>query len=227
MKVLIIEDDRETVEYINLAFKVGWPTVKLISTSLGEEGIELVERESPDVVILDLGLPDIDGSEALKRIRLFSMVPIIIMTVRTDESDIVKGLEWGADEYVVKPFGQMELLARVKAVLRRQRPLEQEPSTICGPFRFSYTLGKLNYGEREIRLTSTEGLILHHLAANAGKVVTHPSLAEAVWGEDYPGSSDSLKVYVRRLRQKIETDPSHPKIIITRPGLGYLLAKKS
>ena len=122
MKVLIIEDDRETVEYVNLAFKLGWPEVELISTPLGEEGIELVERESPDIVILDLGLPDVDGSEVLKRIRLFSTVPIIIMTVRKDEASIVKELECGADKYLSKPFDQMELLAQVRALARRSGP---------------------------------------------------------------------------------------------------------
>ena len=120
MRILIIEDDQSIVEAISLALQIIWPDAKLLSTHLGEKGIELLQSENPDVIILDLGLPDISGFEVLKRVRLFSEVPILILTVRSDEADIVKGLEWGADDYVIKPFRQMELLSRIKLVTRRR-----------------------------------------------------------------------------------------------------------
>lgn len=225
MKILVIEDNKDIIDFISLAFQVGWPGIKLEIARRGEDGLELIEKESPDAVILDLGLPDIDGFEVLKRMRLFSQIPVIILTVRKEELDIVRGLELGADEYMTKPFGQMELLARLRAILRRQNVMTEEPSIIAGPFRFSCYMHKLHYNNREIPLTTTEGMILHHLAVNSGNVISHTSLAETVWGEEYDGASDSLKVYIHRLREKIEEDPSNPKIIITKSGVGYMLMK--
>jgi len=225
MKVLIIEDDREIVEVVSLAFEIRWPEVKLVSTHLGEKGVELVESENPDVVILDLGLPDISGFEALQQIRLFSYVPILILTVRSDESDIVKGLEWGADDYIVKPFRQLELLSRIKALIRRADSSARETPLLCGQLRFSPNTRQLLNGEVEIKLTGTEASLLEHLMRNYGQVVTYSDLAEAVWGEDYPDSIESLRVYIRRLREKIEEDPSKPRIIITRSSIGYSMAK--
>ena len=224
MKVLVIEDDKEIIDAISLAFQIRWPEARVVSTRLGEKGVELVETESPDVVILDLGLPDINGFEALRQIRLFSSVPTIILTVRSDEADVVKGLEWGADDYITKPFRQLELLARVKALIRRQSPSEEQ-LLVFGPLRLDAIAGQLNYKGKEIALTVTEKNILSHLMKNGGHVVTHSSLAEAVWGDDYPGVTDSLKVHIRRLREKIEADPSHPQLILTRTGVGYFLAK--
>ena len=225
MKLLIVEDDREIVEVISLAFKIRWPEATLVSTHLGERGVELVESENPDVVILDLGLPDTSGFDVLKQIRLFSDVPILILTVRSEESDIVKGLEWGADDYMVKPFRQLELLSRIRALTRRQSDLDTETPLVCGQLHLSPVTRELSYGEREISLTITESRILQTLMKNAGRVVTHSDLAESVWGKDYGDAPDALKVYIRRLRQKIEEDPSQPKLILTKAGTGYLLAK--
>ena len=225
MKVLIIEDDRDIVETISLALKIRWPEAKLVSTHLGERGVELVENEAPDVVILDLGLPDISGFEVLKQIRLFSGVPVVILTVRAEEADVVKGLEWGADDYVAKPFSQLELLARVRAQIRGQLRSGEEQPLVYGTLRFDPSTRQLHNGVKDISLTRTEAHILHHLMKNGGHVVTYSSLAEEVWGTDYPGAADSLKVHIRRLREKIEDDPSHPQFILTRSGVGYLLAK--
>jgi len=225
MKVLIIEDDPQIVEAISLAFGIRWPEAKLISTHLGDEGVQLVEKEAPDLVILDLGLPDINGFEVLKQIRLFSTIPVIILTVRAEETDVVKGLEWGADDYIVKPFRQIELLARTKALLRRRSPLEVELPLVWGSLCFDPTTHEILCHEKKISLTRTEGHILHHLLKHAGQVVTHSSLAEAVWGVDYPGATDSLKVHIRRLREKLEDDPSHPQLILTKPSVGYFLAR--
>jgi len=225
MKVLIIEDDRNIVEVVSLAFEIRWPEVEVASTHLGENGVEMVESENPDVVILDLGLPDISGFDVLREVRAFSDVPILVLTVRGEEADIVKGLEWGADDYMVKPFRQLELLSRIRALTRRANPSGRETPLICGQLRFNPSTRQLRQGEKEINLTRTEGSILHHLMRNCGQVVAYSNLAEAVWGEDYPDSTDSLRVYIRRLRGKIEADPSNPKIIVNLPSVGYLLSK--
>ena len=225
MKVLVIEDDREIVEAVSLALKMRWPGAKILSSHLGEKGLELVEKEDPDVVILDLGLADVSGFDVLKQLRQFSDVPVIILTVRSEETDIVKGLEWGADDYVVKPFRQLELLARVRALMRRQKPAKEEQVLVCGPLQFDPTTRKLSYDEREVTLTRTEALILHCLMQHAGHVVTPSMLAEAVWGTYWPGAAGGLKVHVRRLRGKLEENPSNPRLITTKPGIGYSLGK--
>jgi two-component system, OmpR family, response regulator VicR len=222
MKVLVIEDDKDIVDTITLAFQVGWPDVELVSTGEGGKGVELVERESPDFVILDLGLPDINGFEVLRRVRSFSDVPVIILTVMTDEDDIIRGLEWGADDYVTKPFRKMELLARIKTILRRQKP-GRESTMLCGTLRYEPSNRRFYNLDKEVPLTSTESEILYALMKQAGQVLSHSALAENVWGDDYPGAADTIKVHIRHLREKIENDPSHPKLIVTRPGIGYSL----
>jgi two-component system KDP operon response regulator KdpE len=224
MNVLVIEDDKEIVDAISLAFQIRWPEAKVVSTRLGQKGVELVETEQPDLVILDLGLPDINGFEVLRQIRRFSSVPTIILTVRSDEADVVKGLEWGADDYITKPFRQLELLARVKSLIRRHSPSEEE-MLIFGPLKLDAVTGQLTMGGKEIALTVTENHIMSYLMKNGGHVVTHSSLAEAVWGDDYPGATDSLKVHIRRLREKVEKDPGKPRIILTKTGVGYFLTK--
>ena len=143
MKILIIEDDRTIVEAISLTLQLNWPDTTLVSARLGEEGIELLQSEKPDAIILDLGLPDISGFEVLKRIRLFSNVPILILTVRSDEGDIVRGLEWGADEYVIKPFRQKELLSRIKLITRRRGAIAEGAPIICGKLQFEPSTGQL------------------------------------------------------------------------------------
>jgi len=223
-KVLIIEDDETIVNLIQLAFQMRWPEAQLISASLGEEGLDLVEEEKPDLVILDLGLPDMDGYDVLRQIRLFSSVPIVILTVKGEEDDIIRGLEWGADDYIVKPFRQLELLSRLKVQLRRQISPDQEAPVICGPLRLDPSTFQLTYGGKEISLTLIEGRIMLYLMQNAGRVVSHSKLAEAVWGEDQPGATDSLRVYIRHLREKLEADPGNPKLILTKVGVGYILA---
>ena len=224
MRILVIEDSPIIVETVSLALGIRWPEAKIISSAKGEAGIDTVESESPDVVILDLGLPDISGFEVLKRIRLFSDVPILILTVRSDESDIIKGLEWGADDYMVKPFRQLELVARVNGIMRRLNSKTDKP-LVCGQLRFEPSSLRLTSGTKEIKVSRTEGLILEQLMRNQGHVVSHASLAEAMWGGDFPEASKSIKVHIRHLRQKLEADPGQPKLILTRPGIGYLIAE--
>lgn len=225
MKALIIEDDNEIVDSISLSLKMLWPEVKVLSTHLGKKGIELAEVEEPDIIILDLGLPDTSGFDVLQKVRTFTSIPIIILTVKADEVDIIKGLEWGADDYIVKPCSQLELLARVKARLRDRTRFDQQSVRSFGALRFNPSTRQLQIRDREVQLTAVEANIVRCLLRNAGNVVTYSSLAEEVWGEDYPGSVDSLKVHIRRLRGKIEENPSNPQIIINKAGIGYLLAK--
>ncbi|UCG84005.1 MAG: response regulator transcription factor [Dehalococcoidia bacterium] len=225
MKALIIEDDPEIVESVSLAFQMGWPEATLITTHLGKKGLEIMEVENPDIIILDLGLPDIGGFEVLKQTRLFSSVPIIILTAKTDEVDIVKGLEWGADDFLVKPCGQLELLARIKARVREKNNHNNDAPISYGPLYFNPLTRQLMKDTSEIKLTAIEAHIINRLMINSGRVATYSKLAECVWGDDYPGSVDSLRVHIRRLREKIEEEPSQPKIIITKSGIGYSLAK--
>ncbi len=225
VKALIVEDNPEVVESISLAFQMHWPEAQLVSTYMGKKGIELAESEDPDIVILDLELPDISGFEVLKQIRLFSSIPIIVLTVRAEEADMVKGLEWGADDYVVKPCGQLELLARVKARIRdRDHFAEEQPLTL-GSLSFNPLTRQLLYGKKEINLTGIEAHIIHHLMRAGGDVASYSSLVEQAWGEAYPGAVDSLRVHIRRLREKLEADPSHPQLVLSKPSIGYFLAK--
>ncbi|MDV2989929.1 MAG: response regulator transcription factor [Dehalogenimonas sp.] len=222
MKVLIIEDDRTIVDYLELAFNMNMPEVELLTARFGEEGVALTQRESPDVVILDLGLPDKDGFDVLKELRMFSQVLIIVLTARGDEKDIVKGLEWGADDYVVKPFRQLELLARVRTLLRRQAAASEPAIINYGGFTLDTARNHLDTGDGEpIELTRTEGLIMALLMRNKGKVVAHEKLSEIIWGENYPGSINALRVYIGRLRRKLETGRNSRPVIQSKPGMGY------
>jgi two-component system response regulator VicR len=224
-KVLIIEDDQEIVDFVKLAAEMDWPEARLISTKSGEEGVGLVESEAPDVVILDLNLPDMDGLEVLKEIRRFSPIPVVVLTVRAEENDIIRGLELGADDYMAKPFKQRELLARLRTQLRKHVAPDEEAPIVCGPLRFDPTTSQLVYGRKEISLTIIEGRIVEHLMRNIGHVVTHSRLAEALWNEDYPGAVETLRVYIRRLREKVEDVPGNPKVILTKPGIGYFMSR--
>jgi len=224
LKALIIEDAPDIVETISLCFELRWPEVKVISTPEGNKGLTLAETESPDVIILDLGLPNTDGLEVLKDIRAFSNVPIIIVTVRGDEMDKVRGLELGADDYIIKPFSHMELLARIKAVLRRIRmpePQAGEKSFYSPRLSIDFATRTVTVNGQPVRLTPTEYSLLHYLVLNEGAVLTHRALLGKAWGEEYTDSLDYLKVYIQRLRNKLEEDPSNPQLLISERGLGY------
>lgn len=226
MKILIIEDNRDTADFLKYAFSAGWPGVQIMSAYNGTRGLELMKVEVPEVVLLDLGLPDINGFEVIKKARGFSRVPIVILTVMDNEPDIVKAMELGADEYVIKPVGQMEIVARVKALVRRLQyaHLHSHELTLSS-WHFNLEKSQLYNDYYQISLTSTENAILQKLAIDAGKVVTYHELAEAVWGIDYPESVNALRVHISRLRQKMERDPGYPPILFTEVGVGYYLEK--
>ncbi len=220
----MVEDDEEIKEVISLAFEINWPELKLISTRLGKKGVELAAGESPDLVILDLGLPDTSGFDVLREIRAFSNVPILILTVRGEVEDIVRGLEAGADDYMTKPFRQVELLSRMRALTRRARPTGGE-TLAYGELSVDPSTGELCHGRTRTTLTRIEGEVLSHLMKGAGQVSTYSALTEAIWGMGYQEDTEALRVYIGRLRQKIEADPEQPQIILASPGIGYSLAK--
>ncbi len=224
MKVLIIEDDPATVEMVSLAFEFRWPESILISTDKGIKSAELVEKESPNVVILDLGLPDIDGIEVLREIRQFSNVPVIILTARTEDSAVVRGLELGADDYVTKPFDSMVLLARVKSVLGRT----EMPQLRGTQSRISTSALVIDLAAKQVTvngalvaLTATEWTLLSELMRNEGRVITQERLAERLWGESTLEVSSTIRSYVARLRIKLGDNPQSPEIILTERGTGY------
>jgi signal transduction histidine kinase/DNA-binding response OmpR family regulator len=226
-KILIIEDDREIIDSVSLVLHKDWPEAEIVSTAMGEEGLDLVETEAPTMVILDINLPDISGFDVLRQIRSFSSVPVVVLTVREAEEDVAKALEWGADDYITKPFRKKELLARLKAQLRKQHFSEDETPMFYGSLCFDPATCQLRYGGRDLSLTIIEGRIIHCLMKQSGQVVTYSRLAEAVWGEDYSGATVSLRSHIRRLRRKLELDPSNPQLIMTKAGIGYSLAKPS
>ncbi len=221
-KILIIEDDQSITDYLKMAFQVNWPEVEFVSAGFGAEGIAKSREESPDLVILDLGLPDMDGFDVLKTLRKFPRMLLVVLTARGDEKDIVKGLELGADDYVVKPFRQLELIARVRTLLRRQPGAPEQEVLHCGKLTLDTARNDVTTpaGSR-IELTRTESLILGQLIRNCGRVVEHAKLAEIIWGEDYPGSVNALRVYIGRLRRKLEADVSSPAFILSKAGQGY------
>jgi two-component system KDP operon response regulator KdpE len=225
MKILIIEDDYQIIEALSFLFKVGWADVEIISAESGEEGLNMITTASPEVNILDLGLPDINGFTILKNIRLFSNIPIIILTVSGEENNIIKGLEMGADEFITKPFKSLELIARIKKALKNRNLFYEQPALDYGWLKVNLATRIVIINNKTIQLTGTELLILHYLAINVGKTLTNRQIAERIWGSNYLDSNKAIRVYIRRLRKKIEKDANHPQFILTCPGMGYMLSK--
>jgi len=224
MKVLVIEDDPGIVEVVSLCFQLRWSGTTLISATNGAKGLELVETESPDVVILDIGLPDMDGYQILHEIRRFSDVPVIMLTVRSEDTHIARGLEMGADDYITKPFSHIELLARVQAVLRRSQGLsvsEDERPFSAGKLSVDFARNEVLVDGKPVKLTSTERKLLYYLIRNEGRILSHESLLAKVWGTTYIDARDLLRVHIQHLRQKLEDDTESPNIIVTEHGMGY------
>jgi len=224
MRILVVDDAPDVIESVRLGFTLQWREVEVLGAERGEQGLDLVEQEKPDLVLLDVGLPDIDGYEVLRQIRAFSDVPVLMLTARDDTLDLVKGLELGADDYVTKPFNHLELLARVKAVLRRldmPAPAARVPSFRSGDLEMDFARQEVRLAGERLDLTPTEYKLLYHLVRNAGYVLTHGTLLAKVWGREYVDEVDYLRVYVRRLRDKLGDDPERPRYIRTERGLGY------
>jgi two-component system KDP operon response regulator KdpE len=224
MKILVVDDEPDVVESVRLGFTLQWREVDVVGAANGEQALSAVETERPDIVLLDVGLPDIDGFEVLREIRAFSDVPVVMLTARDDALDKVKGLELGADDYVTKPFNHLELIARVKAVLRRHEmppPSSRAPSFQSGDLEVDFAQHEARLRGERLDLTPTEYKLLYHLVRNAGRVLTHGTLLAKVWGREYVDEVDYVRVYIRRLREKLGDEPENPRYIRTERGFGY------
>ena len=224
MRILVVDDEPDVVESVRLGFTLQWREVEVLGAGTGEAALDVVERQSPDIVLLDVGLPDKDGFTVLRELRAFSDVPVVMLTARDDAMDKVKGLELGADDYVTKPFNHLELMARVKAVLRRldmPAPASRAPSFRSGDLEMDFAKQEVRLRGQRVELTPTEYKVLYHLVRNAGHVLQHGTLLAKVWGREYVDEVDYIRVYIRRLREKLGDDPEHPRYIQTERRLGY------
>jgi two-component system KDP operon response regulator KdpE len=220
--VLVVDDEVQIRRFLRAGFELDGFIVQDAET--GNEALRLATLNSPDLVILDLGLPDMDGREVLERLRGWSSVPLIVLSVRSNEAEKVRLLESGADDYVVKPFGMAELLARAHAAMRRQvRVSSGEPVVRIGPLAIDLAARMVTIDGARVLLTPKEYRLLQLLAQHAGNVVTHQFLLKEIWGSPHLNDTHYLRIFMRKLRQKIETDPTQPRMLLTELGVGYRL----
>jgi two-component system KDP operon response regulator KdpE len=222
--ILIVDDEPKIVRFVGTSLRLAG--YDLLAADTGQQALELFEDEGPDLIVLDLGLPDIDGLEVLRRIREYSTVPVVILTARDDESNKVQGLRLGADDYLTKPFGNRELQARIAAVLRRvewsPQPTDQSEYQV-GDLAMDLKQRRVCVRGQDVHLTPTEYELLRVLVQNAGQVMRHGDLLSRVWGPEYRNDLAILRVNVSRLRQKLEDNPRSPEYIVTVPGVGYTI----
>ena len=219
--ILVIDDEPQILRAIRTILTE--KQFRVTTASRGEEGLTLAASNEPDLIILDLGLPDLDGVEVCMRLREWTQTPIIILSVRDSERDKVAALDSGADDYLTKPFGIEELLARVRVALRHaaNRKGEQSKVVRAGPITIDLAFHIVKRGEDEIKLTGREYRLLAHLASNHGRVLTHQSILTHVWGPADADHTEYLRVYMRQLRKKLEAVPERPQYLLTEPGIGY------
>jgi two-component system KDP operon response regulator KdpE len=223
-RILVVDDEPRLVRLINEILRATGYNV--ICTGNGERALELVAIEQPNLILLDLVLPgDLDGYEICRRVREYSSVPVIMITARAREADLLRGFEVGADDYITKPFSAKELLARVRAVLRRSQdqPAKEETQVTCGALHVNLLQRRVFLRDNEVRLTATEYELLRQLVLHRERIVSQQDLLAAVWGPEYRNDTDYLRAYIRYLRRKLEDDPPNPKRIITVSGMGYML----
>jgi DNA-binding response OmpR family regulator len=223
--VLIVDDDIRIRRMMQRMLEM--EGYRVITSSTGESALDILDTETPDIILLDIMMPGMDGVALCRRIRQFSTVPIIMVTARGDDSQKITGLNSGADDYVTKPFSTDELIARVRAVLRRQAASMEhtEPRFVTSQLFIDFLRQRVTMGEKEVNLTATEYRLLSYLARNAGRILTPDQLLERVWGAEYIGENHILQVNIARLRQKLGDKALNPQYIKTRPGIGYLLVK--
>jgi len=218
-RVLVVDDESSIRRYLRAALSAQGFTI--FEAANGEDAITAVLANRPDILILDLGLPDLDGIEITRRLREWSQMPIIILSVREAENDKIAALDAGADDYLTKPFGTGELMARMRVALRKLSSKPNEPVLQVGHLQMDVSRRTVMAGENQISLTPTEYEILRLLLQNAGKVLTHHQLLRQVWGTAYEDEMHLLRVNISNLRRKIEADPSRPHYLLTEPGVGY------
>lgn len=225
-RILVVDDEPKLIRLVREVLSAVHYAV--LSTGSGESAIDLIAVEQPDLVLLDIVLSgETDGYEVARRVREFSDVPIIMLTAKARESDLLRGFEAGADDYLTKPFSSKELLARVGAVLKRIRREPASPSgaeLVCGPLSIDLARRRVRISGREVHLTRTEYNLLLELASHHHQVMLHEQLLTAVWGPEYRDDLEYLRAYIRYLRQKLEPDPANPCLIVTSQGVGYMLA---
>jgi two-component system, OmpR family, KDP operon response regulator KdpE len=219
-RVLVVDDETQIRRTVGINLRAHGFDVDLAET--GEEALDLAARRSPDVVVVDLGLPGIGGIDVIEGIRGWSRIPIIVLSVRDTEADKVAALDAGADDYVTKPFGMDELLARLRAALRRATTADEDPPVVeTRDFRIDLAAKRVTRRGEEVRLTPTEWQLVEVLVRNRGKLVPQHQLLREVWGSDYQRETGNLREYVARLRRKLEPEPSRPRYLATEAGVGY------
>jgi two-component system, OmpR family, KDP operon response regulator KdpE len=218
-RILVVDDEPPILRalQINLTAR----KYEVTTAADGASGLAAVARDRPDVVILDLGLPDMDGTEVIKGVRGWTSTPIIVLSAWGQESQKVAALDAGADDYVTKPFGMDELLARLRAAVRRAAPAPDQPVVATGDFTVDLASKRITRSGQDVRLTPTEWQLLEVLVRNRGRLVTQRQLLHEVWGQQYETESHYLRVHVAHLRRKIEPDPACPRYLLTEPGMGY------
>jgi len=221
-RILVVDDEPSIRKFLraNLEAK----DYKVLTAADGAEALQTIEMELPDLVILDIMMPKMDGFEVCRQLREWSQIPIIMLSARGDENDKVKCLELGADDYITKPFGASELIARVRAVLRRTEAagsIPTQPSFTSDTLQINFVERQVTVADREVKLTPTEYNLLQELVLNANKVLTHRMLLRKVWGPEYGEEKEYLRVFIGRLRKELEPDLENPEYIITIPGVGY------
>lgn len=224
-RILIVDDEPKLVLLVRQILSA--LDYQILAASSGDQAVEVVAMEQPDLVILDIALlGEIDGYEAAKRIRVFSNVPIIMLTARVRESDMLKGFEAGVDDYIKKPFSSKELVARVQALLNRAKLASQqqtETQIACGDICIDLLKHRVTINQQSVHLSPTEYKLLNELAKNCNRVLLHEQLLIAVWGNEYRSDFEYLRSYIHLLRRKLEPDPANPKYIVRVPGVGYML----
>jgi two-component system, OmpR family, KDP operon response regulator KdpE len=218
-RVLVVDDEPQIRRALSINLRARGYDVEVAHD--GERALDLAARKHPDVVVLDLGLPGIDGVEVIRGLRGWTQVPVVVLSVRDAEGDKVAALDAGADDYVTKPFGMDELLARLRAALRRTVPAEEEAVIDTADFTIDLAAKKVQRDGQEVRLTPTEWHLVEVLVRNRGRLVAQRQLLQEVWGPQYHDETNYLRVFMAQVRRKLEPEPAHPRYFITEPGMGY------
>lgn len=221
-KILVVDDEKLIVKGIR--FSLEQDGMEVDCAYDGEEALEYAKKQEYDLVLLDVMLPKLDGFQVCQQIREFSDMPIVMLTAKSEDMDKILGLEYGADDYITKPFNILEVKARIKAIMRRTAKRDETPAgmvIVKGPMKIDCESRRVFIGEREVNLTAKEYDVLELLAKNPNKVYSRENLLKLIWGNDYPGDARTVDVHIRRLREKVERNPSEPRYVQTKWGVGY------